>query len=59
MTFAALDDGGTLVRVVEGGWRESPQGLRSSYLNCSGWTQMLCCLKAHAEHGVNLRKGFY
>jgi uncharacterized protein YndB with AHSA1/START domain len=59
MSFAALDDGGTLVRVSETGWRQDPQGLRSSYSNCSGWTQMLCCLKAWAEHGINLRRGFF
>ncbi|MEX1994376.1 MAG: SRPBCC domain-containing protein [Steroidobacteraceae bacterium] len=59
MTFAALDGGGTLVRVVEGGWREDPRGLKGSYQNCYGWTQMLCCLKAWAEHGINLRRGFF
>jgi uncharacterized protein YndB with AHSA1/START domain len=59
MTFEPLTDGTTLVRVAEGFWRESPTGLKSSYLNCSGWTQMLCCLKAWAEHGISLRRGFY
>ncbi len=59
MTFEALDDGGTLVRVVEGGWRSGRGGLQSSYSNCSGWTQMLCCLKAHLEYRINLRKGFF
>ncbi|MGQ0384539.1 MAG: SRPBCC domain-containing protein [Gammaproteobacteria bacterium] len=59
MTFEPLDSGGTLVRVAEGGWRENPTGLRSSYLNCGGWMQMLCCLKAWTEHGINLRRGFF
>jgi uncharacterized protein YndB with AHSA1/START domain len=59
MTFEPAAGGGTLVRVAEGGWRENPAGLKSSYLNCYGWTQMLCCLKAWAEHGINLRRGFF
>ena len=59
MTFEPLPDGTTLVRVAEGGWRENPAGLKNSYLNCYGWTQMLCCLKAWAEHGINLRRGFF
>ncbi len=59
MTFEPVEGGGTLVRVAEGGWREHPAGLKSSYQNCYGWTQMLCCLKAWAEHGINLRRGFF
>jgi uncharacterized protein YndB with AHSA1/START domain len=59
ITFEALAGGGTLVRVVEGGWRQGPEGLKASYLNCSGWMQMLCCLKAWLEHGINLRQGFF
>lgn len=59
MTFEPVMANGTLVRIAESGWREGPNGLRSSYLNCGGWTQMLCCLKAWAEHGINLRRGFY
>ncbi len=42
MTFEPVDDGGTLVRIIEGDWRETAAGIRNSYLNCSGWTQMLC-----------------
>lgn len=59
MTFEPLPDGGTLVRVAESGWRATPAGLRSSYMNCWGWSQMLCCLKAWIEHGINLRQGFF
>ena len=59
MTFAPLDDGRTLVTIAEEGWRETPPGLKASYGNCEGWTQMLCALKAHLEHGINLREGFY
>jgi hypothetical protein len=24
-----------------------------------GWTQMLCCMKAFVEYGINLREGFF
>jgi hypothetical protein len=34
-------------------------GLRASYGNCQGWTQMLCALKAWLEFGINLREGMY
>ncbi|MDM7921080.1 MAG: SRPBCC domain-containing protein, partial [Pyrinomonadaceae bacterium] len=54
---AAGDD--TIVRISETGWRETQSDLESSYLNCFGWGQMLCCLKAYAEYGINLRKGAY
>jgi len=59
MRFEPLDDGATLVTIAETGWREGEAGLRGSYLNCEGWTQMLCSLKAWLEHGLNLRDGYY
>jgi uncharacterized protein YndB with AHSA1/START domain len=59
MSFALLEDGATLVTIAEAGWREDPAGLRASYTNCEGWSQMLCCLKAYLEHGINLRHGYY
>jgi uncharacterized protein YndB with AHSA1/START domain len=59
MTFESLSPTNTLVRIVEGNWRDTQQGLDGSYGNCMGWTQMLCCLKAWTEHGINLRKGFF
>ena len=59
MTFESIDAGTTLVRIAESGWREDPKGLSDSYGNCSGWMQMLCCLKAWAEHRINLRQGFF
>ncbi len=49
----------TVVRISETGWRETQADLDSSYLNCFGWGQMLCCLKAFAEYGINLRKGAF
>lgn len=60
MRFAALDDDRrTLVTIAEEGWRETEGGLKSSYGNCMGWSQMLCALKMWVEHGINLREGMY
>jgi uncharacterized protein YndB with AHSA1/START domain len=59
MTFESLNDRETLVRISEGGWRNTETGIRNSYENCEGWTQMSACLKAWLEHGVNLREGYY
>jgi uncharacterized protein YndB with AHSA1/START domain len=58
-TFEPLDDGRTLVTIEEGGWRETPAGLKAAFGNCQGWSQMLAALKAWVEHGINLREGFY
>ena len=58
MRFESLDPNNTLVSISEGGWKETEEGLKSSYDNCGGWMQMSCCLKAFLEYGINLRKGF-
>jgi uncharacterized protein YndB with AHSA1/START domain len=59
MEFEALEDGRTLVAISEEGWRETEGGLKASYGNCMGWSQMLCALKVWLEHGINLREGMY
>jgi uncharacterized protein YndB with AHSA1/START domain len=59
MTFESLSPTNTLVRIVEGNWRDTQQGLDGSYGNCMGWTQMLCCLKAFLEYNINLRKNYF
>lgn len=59
MTFEPLEEGRTLVSVAEEGWRDTPGGLKGSYGNCEGWSQMMCCMKAWLEHGINLREGYY
>ncbi len=59
MNFEALDDGGTFVTIAESGWREDETGRKNSYLNCEGWSQMLSCMKAYVEYGINLRDGYY
>ena len=59
MNFEALDDGGTFVTIAETGWHEDESGRKNSYMNCEGWSQMLSCMKAYVEYGINLRDGFY
>ena len=49
----------TLVQLSEHGWRETDAGLKASYGNCMGWSQMLAALKIWVEHGINLREGMY
>jgi uncharacterized protein YndB with AHSA1/START domain len=59
MTFEALEDGRTLVRISEEGWNEGEQNLKAAMGNIEGWTGMLCAMKIYLEHGINLREGFY
>ena len=59
MTFEGLEDGRTLVRITESGWRDNDAAQKASYGNCEGWTGMLCAMKVWLEHGINLRDGFY
>jgi len=59
MTFESLGENETLVRIIEGKWRSTQEGLQGSYGNCQGWTHMSMCLKAYLEHGINLRKGSF
>lgn len=59
MRFEALEGGRTLLSIAEEGWPETPGGLKTSYGNCMGWTQMLCALKAWLEYGINIREGMF
>ena len=59
MMFEALDSDSTLVRVSESGCKANDKDLNSSYMNCMGWSQMLCALKVYVERGFNLREFFY
>ena len=59
MNFQALDAGSTQVQIGESGWKETQKDLDNSYMNCMGWTQMICSLKVYVEHGINLREGFF
>ena len=57
--FMPTDDGRTKVEVEEKGWSDTEAGLKASYGNCMGWSQMLAALKMWVEHGINLREGAY
>lgn len=57
ISFEPLQENETLVKIVEGEWRDTPGGLTSSYQNCQGWAHMSMCMKAYLEYGINLRKG--
>jgi uncharacterized protein YndB with AHSA1/START domain len=61
ITFAPIegDAGRTRVEITEEGWHDSAEGLKASYGNCMGWSQMLAALKVWVEHGINLREGMY
>lgn len=61
MSFSPVDGdaGRTLVEIAEEGWHETPAGLKASYGNCMGWSQMLAAMKVWVEHGFNLREGMY
>lgn len=59
MVFESLGTSSTLVKISEGDWRENQRDLDDSYGNCMGWAQMISCLKAYAEYGINLREGAY
>lgn len=59
MSFEPLNKDETLVKIVEGKWRSTQEGLQGSYGNCQGWMHMTCCLKAYLEYGINLRKGSF
>jgi uncharacterized protein YndB with AHSA1/START domain len=57
--FQLGDELETVVSISETGWQESQEDLDRSYMNCFGWGQFLCCLKAYCEYGINLRKGAF
>lgn len=58
MSFRALDNNITEVKILETGWKENDSSLKAAFGNAQGWMQMICCLKAYVEYGINLRKGF-
>ena len=54
-TFISKEDGSTLVRISEGSFHNDETGHESAFGQCSGWTQMLMCLKARLEFDIDLR----
>ena len=59
MEFEAAGENDTIVRISESGWKETQDDLDRSYMNCFGWGQLICCLKAYTEYGIDLRKGAF
>jgi uncharacterized protein YndB with AHSA1/START domain len=59
INFISEDPTTTKVTISESGWSETDEGLKASYGNCMGWSQMLAAMKAYVEYGINLREGFY
>jgi uncharacterized protein YndB with AHSA1/START domain len=59
MTFEGLEDGRTLVTIIETGWSETQKGVDGAVGNTEGWAGMLAAMKVYLEHGINLREGFY
>ena len=57
--FESTEDDRTIVSISEEGWPKTEDGLKNSYGNCMGWSQMICAMKAWVEHGINLREGMY
>ena len=55
ITFDALDECNTMIRIRESGWPATPEGIEASYGNAGGWMHMMCCLKAWLEYLINLR----
>lgn len=43
---------GTIVRVRESGFPDTPEGLRAFYDNTGGWAEALTLLKFFVEHGL-------
>jgi|SRR5688572_10055125 uncharacterized protein YndB with AHSA1/START domain len=56
MRFESIDPDSTMVKISESGWPETQDGLKGSYDNCQGWTEMSLCLKAFVQYEINLRK---
>lgn len=57
--FEPLNERATMVRISEGRWPETQDGLNRSYGNCMGWTQMIACMKTYLEHAIKLRDGYF
>lgn len=58
-SFEQLEDGRTLVEIIESGFSDSEAGWKAALDQTGGWTSMLCAMRVWLEHGINLREGFY
>ncbi len=53
--FEEAEAGGTLVTLCEYGWQADKRSVLQSYGHCSGWQEMLLCLKAQLMYDIDLR----
>ena len=49
----------TVVRIVETGESNTPEGIEWAIGNTEGWANFLACLKAWLEYGIHLRRGAF
>ncbi len=56
MSFEALAENSTLVKIRESGWEKINNPLMKTY--CKEWMQILCCL-VQVEDDKNLREFFF
>ena len=52
-----ITGGETIVKVSEDGWPRDDEGTARALQQMQGWVNMLCCMKAYLEFGINLRTG--
>lgn len=57
LTLNALEETSTSVKVLEDGWESNAEGIKSFGQQTQGWVDMLLCMKAFLEYGINLRSG--
>ncbi|MFC4767673.1 hypothetical protein [Effusibacillus consociatus] len=57
LTLSPLDATSTSVKVREDGWEGNEEGIKSYGQQTQGWVDMLLCMKAFLEYGINLRRG--
>ena len=57
LTLKAVDPRTCMLSITEAGWPMDREGVKRALGQTAGWTYFLCCLKAHVQHGVNLRDG--
>jgi uncharacterized protein YndB with AHSA1/START domain len=52
-----LDATTTLITVCEDGWESDEKGIKRYGQQIHGWVDMVTCMKAFLEYGINLRRG--
>ncbi|MDF2696386.1 MAG: hypothetical protein K0S65_4769 [Labilithrix sp.] len=57
ISLKPVDAESTLVAINEADWPMDATGVKLALGQTAGWTYFLCCLKAWAQHGIDLRFG--